>query len=32
MRQGRIVMDGTADEVSEHREIVEAHYLGAAAR
>ena len=32
MRQGRIVMDGTAAEVSEHRELVEAHYLGTAAR
>jgi branched-chain amino acid transport system ATP-binding protein len=32
MRQGRVVMEGTADEVAQHRELVEAHYLGTAAR
>jgi branched-chain amino acid transport system ATP-binding protein len=32
MRQGRIVMDGPADEIRERREVLEAHYLGADAQ
>jgi branched-chain amino acid transport system ATP-binding protein len=32
MRQGRIVMEGSSADVSERRELVEAHYLGAVAR
>jgi len=31
MRQGRIVMEGTATHVSQHRELLESHYLGVAA-
>ena len=30
MRQGRIVMDGPPAEVAEHRDLLEAHYLGTA--
>jgi branched-chain amino acid transport system ATP-binding protein len=30
MRQGRIVMEGRATEISGHRDLLEAHYLGEA--